>query len=125
MRIEIVIGNIVRQPDVDALVNSANENLGLVQVSLVPSTQQRGRNWSSTAVVTRQLHSAKLLSPLAFNFQIRMSFMPGQPVTSMTITRRSILTLQSPRHFGLQRMQASSRGRYPLSVRASSNFGPN
>jgi O-acetyl-ADP-ribose deacetylase (regulator of RNase III) len=27
MRIEIVIGNIVRQPDVDALVNSANANL--------------------------------------------------------------------------------------------------
>jgi hypothetical protein len=27
MRIEIVVGNIVRQPDVDALVNSANANL--------------------------------------------------------------------------------------------------
>jgi len=27
MHIEIVIGNIVRQPDVDALVNSANANL--------------------------------------------------------------------------------------------------
>ena len=27
MRIEIVVGNIVHQPDVDALVNSANANL--------------------------------------------------------------------------------------------------
>jgi O-acetyl-ADP-ribose deacetylase (regulator of RNase III) len=27
VRIEIVIGNIVHQPDVDALVNSANANL--------------------------------------------------------------------------------------------------
>lgn len=29
MQVEIVIGNIVRQPDVDALVNSANSNLRL------------------------------------------------------------------------------------------------
>ena len=81
MRIEIVIGNIVRQPDVDALVNSANENFGLVQVSLVPSTQQRGRNWSSPAVVTRQLHSAMLSLPLGSNFQTRTSFMRGRLAT--------------------------------------------
>jgi O-acetyl-ADP-ribose deacetylase (regulator of RNase III) len=29
MKIEVVIGNIVMQPDVDALVNSANANLRL------------------------------------------------------------------------------------------------
>ena len=29
MKIEVVVGNIVMQPDVDALVNSANANLRL------------------------------------------------------------------------------------------------
>ncbi len=37
--IEIFVGNIVRRPDVDALVNSVNATFALDQVTLAPSTQ--------------------------------------------------------------------------------------
>jgi O-acetyl-ADP-ribose deacetylase (regulator of RNase III) len=64
MRIEIVVGNIDRQPDVDALVNSANANLrfgsgvaGAIHTAAGPELEQYCRRYS-----TRQLHSAKLLS---------------------------------------------------------------
>ncbi len=47
MRIDIVIGNIVRQPDVDALVNSANANLrfgsgaaGVIRTAAGPDCKQ-------------------------------------------------------------------------------------
>jgi O-acetyl-ADP-ribose deacetylase (regulator of RNase III) len=63
MRIEIVVGNIVRQPDVDALLNSANANLrfgsgvaGAIHTAAGPELEQYCHRYSpielGEAVVT-------------------------------------------------------------------------
>ena len=57
MRIEIVVGNIVRQSDVDALVNSANGNLrfgsgvaGAIHTAAGPELEQYCRRYSPIAL---------------------------------------------------------------------------
>lgn len=57
MRVEIVVGNIVRQPDVDALVNSANANLrlgsgvaGAIHTVAGPELEQYCRRYSPIAL---------------------------------------------------------------------------
>jgi O-acetyl-ADP-ribose deacetylase (regulator of RNase III) len=57
MQIEIVIGNIVRQPDVDVLVNSANANLrvgsgitGAIHTAAGPELEQYCRRYSPIAL---------------------------------------------------------------------------
>ncbi len=57
MRVEIVVGNIVRQSDVDALVNSANANLrfgsgvaGAIHTAAGPELEQYCRRYSPIAL---------------------------------------------------------------------------
>jgi O-acetyl-ADP-ribose deacetylase (regulator of RNase III) len=57
VRIEIVVGNIVRQPDVDALLNSANANLrfgsgvaGAIHTAAGPELEQYCRRYSPIAL---------------------------------------------------------------------------
>jgi len=57
VRVEIVVGNIVRQPDVDALVNSANANLrfgsgvaGSIHTAAGPELEQYCRRYSPIAL---------------------------------------------------------------------------
>jgi O-acetyl-ADP-ribose deacetylase (regulator of RNase III) len=57
LQIEIVVGNIVRQPDVDALVNSANAHLrfgsgvaGAIHTAAGPEMEQYCRRYSPIAL---------------------------------------------------------------------------
>jgi O-acetyl-ADP-ribose deacetylase (regulator of RNase III) len=57
LQIEIVSGNIVRQPDVEALVNSANANLrfgsgvdGSIHTAAGPALEQYCRRYSPIAL---------------------------------------------------------------------------
>jgi O-acetyl-ADP-ribose deacetylase (regulator of RNase III) len=71
MHVEIVVGNIVRQSDVDALVNSANANLrfgsgvaGAIHTAAGPEVEQYCRRYSpialGEAVVTPGFHLPNL-----------------------------------------------------------------
>ena len=48
MKIEVVIGNIVKQPDVEAIVNSANANLRLGS-GVAGAIQPLEKDWRNTA----------------------------------------------------------------------------
>lgn len=69
MKIEVIVGNIVKQPDVEAVVNSANANLRLGSGVAGPFIPPLAPSWRSIASLLRRW-------PMALFWSRRVSSCP-------------------------------------------------